>query len=381
MLSLNTFSIPIISNGNNKEIKRKSILDKIQNLHELESHVQELIHLYSNWNDEQIRKKKIDSLFSEFKAKKGLLYSSQIEHDYRRQVFEENIFSACKHNLSYAIGRESYYLGITKFSDLTDQEFLNRYTSSTSLVNKQDLNQSPLNSKKAKTQSKYKPYPDKVDFRDRNVISSVEDQKECGACYSFASVGATEAAYSLKTKVTPPPVFSKQEMVDCGEASGFYLKGCRGGVLESAYRYLQTFGVCTAENYPYAGKMGQCLSYKYDRAVKISGYTLLHDVTKDGFLSLLSHQPSSLAIEMRPRFKLYRGGIIDVKGPCGFFFNHAILAVGYSLKPDNGAPAYLILKNSYGLDWGEKGYMYYKLGIGNMGMCAIINSNDSQPII
>jgi C1A family cysteine protease len=234
--------------------------------------------------------------------------------------------------------------------------------------------------KKIKTDSTKVTLSNDVDWRRENIITKVEFQGNCGSCYSFASVGATEAAYALETKL-PPPVLSKKEMVDCGASTGLYLKGCGGGVLESAYKYLQSYGVCLASEYPYEEKVGKCMSYKYPRAVKISGYSMLDDITQDGFLSMVSKKPTSIAIEMKPRWKLYRGGIVDVKGPCGFFFNHAILAVGYNLKKENGAPGYLILKNSYGEEWGVDGYMYYKLGIGYMGMCAIINSNNSQPII
>ena len=369
----------------NKE-RISSIINSLTNLDELESEVHELIHLYRDWDDKETRKSKLDSLFSKFNSQNKVLHTSKQDYKYRRQVFEDNIYTASKHNLLYAMGRESYYMKITRFSDLTDKEFMERYTSKINIPqdnNSQLLTNSKKNKNPKDNKSEATPFvtsSDDVDWRRRNIVTPPEFQGECGSCYSFASVGATESAYALETKLDPP-ILSKQEMVDCGASTGLYLKGCGGGVLESAYKYLESFGVCEAKLYPYIAKVGKCKSYKFQRTVKLSGYSMLDDVSQKGMLDMISKKPTSIAIEMKPRWRQYAGGIIDLKAPCGFFFNHAILAVGYNLKRENGAPKYLILKNSYGDQWGQDGYMYYKLGYGDMGMCAVINSNNSQPKI
>lgn len=49
--------------------------------------------------------------------------------------------------------------------------------------------------------------------------------------------------------------------------------------------------------------------------------------------------------------------------------NHALLLVGYQLFPDQGVP-YWILRNSWGSNWGNNGYM--KLAMqGGAGVCGV----------
>ena len=50
-------------------------------------------------------------------------------------------------------------------------------------------------------------------------------------------------------------------------------------------------------------------------------------------------------------FKLYKHGVI--KTDCGTNINHAALVVGYGQE---GIDRYWLLKNSWGTEWGEKGF-------------------------
>jgi len=40
---------------------------------------------------------------------------------------------------------------------------------------------------------------DSIDWRDNGAVSTVKNQWTCGSCYTFATVGAIEGAYKLKT--------------------------------------------------------------------------------------------------------------------------------------------------------------------------------------
>merc|ERR1712014_266156 len=57
-------------------------------------------------------------------------------------------------------------------------------------------------------------------------------------------------------------------------------------------------------------------------------------------------------------FRYYAGGVYD-GNDCGSGTNHAVLATGYgtSYDGDNYDIDYWFVKNSWGLDWGDAGYI------------------------
>lgn len=424
-------NIPYISEsrdprfGASKALKTKTPnLANFPNYANLKTHTKHLIDIHLNWDMATYRKQSIDRLFADFVKKHGRNYLNGREEAFRKKMFEKNVKEAGLHNLRFAQGKSKFHLGITKFADRSDEEFMRRYASNTipssssegkasSLLNNNNENEysnennknnnneynknnnNEYNMKNTQNNNnedhqQYTPknqqnlkltteYPDEIDFRAKNVIGPLEDQGDCGACYSFSSVAATEAAYILKYKSSKNyRKLSKQQMVDCGPSFSEYLRGCNGGVLEAAYSYLHQKGISEAEDYPYIGVKGKCKEGSVRQFLKIRGYNILREINKDGILTMLAKQPVSMAIQVVPYMKLYSGGIIDIKGPCGFFYNHAIMAVGYSL--DTEFP-YFILKNTFGDEWGQDGYMYYQIGVGSYGMCAAINDNTSAPVI
>lgn len=69
------------------------------------------------------------------------------------------------------------------------------------------------------------------------AVSIVKNQKTCGSCYTFATVGAIEGAYKLKTGTLVE--FSTQQLLDC--SAGIYKNmGCEGGNMENTFNYLKT---------------------------------------------------------------------------------------------------------------------------------------------
>jgi len=79
-------------------------------------------------------------------------------------------------------------------------------------------------------------------------------------------------------------------------------------------------------------------------------------------------------------FQLYFGGI--VRGLCGTELDHGVLIVGYGSASSMifGNTEYWIVKNSWGGDWGEHGYIRIENNNkeGDMGICGI-NQNASYP--
>ena len=86
--------------------------------------------------------------------------------------------------------------------------------------------------------------------------------------------------------------------------------------------------------------------------------------------------PTSVAIEADQKcFQSYKSGILDASNcDCGTWLDHAVLAVGYGTE--NGKD-YWLVKNSWGADWGDKGYVKIADVAGD-GICGI-NDQASRP--
>jgi C1A family cysteine protease len=72
-----------------------------------------------------------------------------------------------------------------------------------------------------------------VDWREWGIVNSVRNQGTCGSCYAFATCGAAEISYAIKTGIRYN--LSEQYLVDCG--NGF---GCDGGSRKEANYLMAT---------------------------------------------------------------------------------------------------------------------------------------------
>lgn len=86
---------------------------------------------------------------------------------------------------------------------------------------------------------------------------------------------------------------------------------------------------------------------------------------EDLLISYLSKSPVSVALNALP-WQYYVGGIISQCDNSIVSLNHAAEIVGYQL----GVNPYYILKNSWGTNFGNDGYIYVAIGNNECGKCA-----------
>ena len=216
--------------------------------------------------------------------------------------------------------------------------------------------------------------PNSIDWRDNHKVSTVKNQETCGGCWAFSSSGAVESAYAIKNNILYN--LSQQELLDCS-----YLNhGCNGGAMDLAFQYIIRNGLCTNLSYPYEAERGLCQKRNCEPVVQIKNFS---DVTQNNETALaqaVSKQPVSVAIQANKRsFQMYQSGIYN-DPECGTQLDHGVLVVGYGTDTDLNM-SYWIIKNSWGTDWGENGYIRIAKDIEDeRGQCGIA-MDPSYPIV
>ena len=207
--------------------------------------------------------------------------------------------------------------------------------------------------------------PVHVDWRKEHKVSSIKNQGSCGACWAFSASEAVEGIWAIKHNVLYN--LSQQELVDCSLQN----KGCEGGSMNIAFEYIIQNGLCTNLSYPYVAEQGDCRKDQCEPIVKLTNYT---DITPNNETALqrgVAQQPVSVAIQANKRsFQMYQSGIYSDLD-CGTQLDHGVLVVGYG-KDHISDMEYWIIKNSWGPNWGENGYIRIQRDIeDNRGLCGI----------
>uniref|UniRef100_A0A672ZUE1 Cathepsin F n=1 Tax=Sphaeramia orbicularis TaxID=375764 RepID=A0A672ZUE1_9TELE len=299
--------------------------------------------------------------FKEFMVKYNKVYSSQEETDRRLQIFHENLRTAEK---IQSLDQGSAEYGVTKFSDLTEEEFRSSYLNP--LLSQWTLHRPMKPAPPAK-----EPAPASWDWRDHGAVSSVKNQGMCGSCWAFSVTGNIEGQWFLKNGTLLS--LSEQELVDCDGVD----QACRGGLPSNAYEAIEKLGgLETESDYSYTGRKQRCDFTSGKVAAYINSSVELSKDEKEIAAWLAENGPVSVALNAFA-MQFYRKG---VSHPLKIFCNpwmidHAVLMVGYGAR--NGVPFWAI-KNSWGEDYGEQGYYYlYRgsnaCGINKMCSSAVVN--------
>ncbi|CAH2046658.1 unnamed protein product, partial [Iphiclides podalirius] len=291
-----------------------------------------------------------------FKMEHKKEYRSEIEDRFRMKIYAENKHKIAKHNQRFAQGLVTYRLKLNKYSDMLHIEFVHTMNgfnrtvrSNHTLYGKGSEHRSATFLPAANVR-----YPEQVDWREQGAVTDVKDQGRCGSCWSFSTTGALEGQHYRKTGKLVS--LSEQNLVDCSTAYGN--DGCNGGMMDNAFKYIKdNRGIDTERSYPYEAVDDKCRYNPKNSGAEDVGIVDIPSGHEERLMQAVATVgPVSVAIDAsHDSFHLYSDGVYYEENCSTDNLDHAVLVVGYGTDENGGD--YWLVKNSWGLSWGEQGYI------------------------
>lgn len=287
----------------------------------------------------------VDYKFMEYIVKWGKSYATSEEYKLRASLYKLKDSAIEAFNLD---SDNTHLVGHNLFSDRTNDEM------------------KVMNGYKHEEATKISELPEvdipkTIDWRTKGAVTPVKNQGQCGSCWAFSATGSLEAAYFLKHGTLKS--FSEQQLVDCaGGKWGNY--GCGGGLMDSAFKYIESYPLEEESDYSYTAVDGTCKATKPKEEANIVSFTDVPAGSVSQMKAALQLSTVSVAIEADQfAFQAYTSGVITTG--CGLSLDHGVLAVGYGTL--DGID-YFLVKNSWGASWGDHGYVR----IGTNNVCGIL---------
>jgi cathepsin F len=282
------------------------------------------------------------------------------EYNHRLAIFIENVRKAADKSAKDPTAQ----WGVTKFSDLTDQEFRDRYLiknfqSAKTLYGSENV---PMISFEESDGG----FPVSYDWRNSStqILTPVYNQEQCGSCWAFSITENIESMWALSGKTLVS--LSMQQVVDCDTVDD----GCGGGNPPTAYEYvIKAGGLELYSDYPYDARNGKCKFDSSDIAVTINNWGYITKTDNETAMMAFTYTtgPPSVCVDAST-WSSYTGGIIGKDSSCGRAIDHCVQIVGWSKDAVSGIP-YWIVRNSWGADWGPYGgFLHVEIGY---DVCAI----------
>jgi len=210
------------------------------------------------------------------------------------------------------------------------------------------------------------------DWREQGKLSAIEDQGNCGSCYTFSTAAALQDALSLKGIADPD--LSEQNLLSCNQ-EGY---GCDGGFF--LHDMHVSPGAVQGKDFPYQAKKVACkqnLAHPY----QLTSWAYIPTNSKDGVptvdeikAAIFQYGTISAGVAVTQDFMNYKSGIFN-KCTTATQPNHAINIVGWD---DDGQ--YWIMRNSWGSRFGENGYMRIKWNCNFIGLSSNYVVVNSKPV-
>jgi len=196
-------------------------------------------------------------------------------------------------------------------------------------------------------------FPTNYTWVSKGATTPIYNQEQCGSCWAFSTTESIESMNFLKGNTLTSR--SMQQIVDCDTNDD----GCDGGNPPTAYEYvISAGGLETYASYPYTAKDGKCKFQKSLIAQSISNWQYVTRIRSVSQMQEFTYStgPPSVCVDAST-WDSYKGGVYT-RADCGTALDHCVQIVGWDIV--KGQNVWLV-RNSWGTDWGNAGFLYVSM--------------------
>jgi len=227
--------------------------------------------------------------------------------------------------------------------------------------------------------------PAAYDFRTAHPdcvwAKTIIDQGTCGSCWAWSASGVMSSRLCQLSNGTVNERMSPQWLMSCNDKTDM---GCGGGALDNVWTYLATKGngitteACNPYDpwgqYPACPAAGACTA-KGEEPRIFGASNVWSPAGMPGSPSavaaiqaeILAHGPVEVGISLFSDFAAYSSGVYKLTVNESYGGGHAVEIIGWGTD-DAGGGDYWTVQNTYGADWGEKGYFRIRRGTNEIGI-------------
>ena len=303
--------------------------------------------------------------FEQYVLDFGKSYDAE-EFDMRRAVFDEKLVSILAHNAKPEV---TWRQGVNALTDMEEWEItkfkkgLDKGSAFRSRAAKEAAAEETASEEVMKRadmkerSSEKKALPASMDWRNYangGIVSPVKDQAQCGSCWSFAATEAIESHIAMQTGTLL--TLSPQEFVDCAKNPDLCggTGGCEGATAEIAFSTARDRGAYLEADLPYQGVDRSCPEVTPKPVANITGWVMLPRNEYEPLLEAIA-TVGPIAVSVDATWGNYEEGVFP-SAEGGTDIDHAVLLVGYGTDEVTGMD-YWTIRNSWGPEWGEDGYI------------------------
>ena len=194
--------------------------------------------------------------------------------------------------------------------------------------------------------------PARLDWREMGVVTSIKNQHlpvYCGSCWAFGTDAALESVIAIATGKMLD--LAEQQLVSCQPSYGT----CEGG--DFAFGFYKSAGANYNADFPYVATDSRCnTSAPQHEKVTSWGYVGSESrspSTDQIKQAIQQYGPIAVTVAASDAFEAYKGGVYNACDSQET--NHIVSLIGW-----DDADGVWLMKNSWGTEWGEQGFMRIK---------------------